>query len=61
MILGGIIVFDRKGNIRYAYQEEFTRELPVDHIRKALRQIVEEGNMKHCSRSCVSEQHVQSE
>ncbi len=61
MVLGGIIVFDRKGNIRYACQEEFTKELPVDHIRKALKLIVEESNIKRRSRSCVSELDAPSE
>jgi peroxiredoxin len=44
MILGGVIVFDRRGKIRYAHQEAFTRELPVDEIRAALRRVVEEDN-----------------
>ena len=42
MILGGVIVFDRRGNIRYAHQEQFSHELPVDEIRAAIRQVVDE-------------------
>jgi hypothetical protein len=40
MILGGVIIFDREGRIRYAHQEKFTRELPVDEIRSAIREVV---------------------
>lgn len=60
MILGGIIIFDRKGNVRYGYQEEFTRELPVDQIRQALTQIVEESIMKRRTKLCASEISVPS-
>ena len=42
IILGGVIVFDRRGNIRYAHQERFSHELPVDEIRAAIRQVVDE-------------------
>jgi peroxiredoxin len=45
MILGGVIVFDRRGNIRYAHQEEFSHELPVDEIRAAIRQVVDEETL----------------
>lgn len=54
MILGGILVFDRKGNIRYAYQEEFTQEAPVDQIRNALRQVIAESLAKRSSGSRAS-------
>jgi AhpC/TSA antioxidant enzyme len=42
MILGGVLVFNRNGHIRYAYQEQFTRELPIDEIRAAIHQVVNE-------------------
>ena len=45
MILGGVIVFDRLGNIRYAHQEQFAHELPVDEIRAAIRQVVDEETL----------------
>lgn len=51
MTLGGILVFDRKGNIRYAYQEQFTREVPIDQIRNALRQVIDESHTSKSS-SC---------
>jgi hypothetical protein len=46
MMLGGVIVFDREGRIRYAHQEQFTRELPVDEIRTAIRQVVMEDTKR---------------
>ena len=49
MVLGGVIVFDRRGNIRYAYQDEFSIELPVDEIRAAIRQVVEEDKLGNSS------------
>lgn len=54
MILGGIIIFDRRGNIRYAHQEQFSRELPVDKIRAALRLVVEEGHNRRNESACSS-------
>eukprot|EP00429_Kryptoperidinium_foliaceum_P010249 CAMPEP_0176003290 /NCGR_PEP_ID=MMETSP0120_2-20121206/1097_1 /TAXON_ID=160619 /ORGANISM="Kryptoperidinium foliaceum, Strain CCMP 1326" /LENGTH=286 /DNA_ID=CAMNT_0017335927 /DNA_START=348 /DNA_END=1206 /DNA_ORIENTATION=+ len=49
VLLGGVIIFDRKGNIRYAHPEHFGQQLPVDEIREALRKVVDEGNQKHSS------------
>jgi len=42
MVLGGVIVFDRQGVIRHAFQEQFSIELNVDEIRAAIRKVVEE-------------------
>lgn len=40
ILLGGIIVFDEKGEIRYARLEEAGQELPVDEIREVLDELV---------------------
>ena len=40
MVLGGVLVFDRKGQLQYAYKEEFGLELPVDEIRTAIKTII---------------------
>jgi len=40
MVLGGVMVFDRKGQLQYAYKEEFGMELPVDEIRTAIQTII---------------------
>jgi peroxiredoxin len=45
MVLGGVIVFDRRGNIRYAYQDQFSIELPVDEIKAAISQVVDEDTL----------------
>lgn len=60
MTLGGILVFDRKGNIRYAYQEEFTREAPIDQIRNALRLVIEENLAKRTSKSSACDFNASS-
>ena len=39
-VLGGIIVFDAKGEIRYAYLEQAGEELPVESIRSVLDELV---------------------
>lgn len=55
MILGGIVIFDRKGNLKYAHEEQFGRELPVDEIRAVLKRLVQEGNSKRRESVCSSE------
>ncbi|KAL7525182.1 hypothetical protein ACHAWF_001244 [Thalassiosira exigua] len=40
---GGIIIFDNKGNARYAYREETGFEVPVDDIIAAVK-TVKAGN-----------------
>ena len=50
MVLGGVIVFDRRGNIRYAYQDQIAVELPVDEIRAAIRHVVEEDTLGNGNR-----------
>lgn len=41
LILGGVLIFDAKGNIRYAYQEKSgAEELPVEELRSVLNAIV---------------------
>ena len=53
MVLGGVIVFDRQGNIRYAYQEQIGVELPIDEIRAAIRQVVDWDTLGNSSRSSL--------
>jgi AhpC/TSA antioxidant enzyme len=40
MVLGGIMVFNRSGELQYTYQEKFGEELPVNEIREAIQQII---------------------
>jgi hypothetical protein len=40
MLLGGVMVFDRKGELQYAYKEKFGLALPVDEIRTAINNII---------------------
>ncbi|KAG7342959.1 AhpC/TSA antioxidant enzyme [Nitzschia inconspicua] len=43
VILGGVLIFDAKGNIRYAFQENSTgEELPIEEFRCALNAIIAE-------------------
>ncbi|KAG7342960.1 AhpC/TSA antioxidant enzyme [Nitzschia inconspicua] len=43
LILGGVLIFDAKGNIRYAYQEKSgAEELPIEEFRCALNAIIAE-------------------
>ncbi|KAG7337797.1 AhpC/TSA antioxidant enzyme [Nitzschia inconspicua] len=39
---GGLIIFDKKGNPRYAYQEDMGNDLPVTDILHALEQLRQE-------------------
>ena len=42
LVLGGVIIFDAKGNIQYAYQEKSgAEELPVEEFRVALNAIID--------------------
>lgn len=40
MALGGVMIFDRKGRLQYAYKEEIGLELPLDEIRMAIKGIM---------------------
>jgi hypothetical protein len=42
-LLGGILIFNQQGKIRYAYQEIFGAPLPVKEIRQALQQVIDEA------------------
>lgn len=44
LLLGGVLIFNRKGELRYAHPEIFLQELPVDIIREALNRILKEGD-----------------
>ena len=39
IVKGGIILFDKYGIAKFAYEEESGSELPIDEIRKALQAI----------------------
>lgn len=54
MILGGVLIFDRKGVIRHAFQEQFGAELNVDKIRAAIRQVVDEDTLGSSFRTLVT-------
>jgi len=40
---GGIIIFDKNGKARYAYEEETGYEIPVDDILAAINKVKEES------------------
>ena len=40
LILGGVVILDKRGIIKYAHQERFGLELPVEEIKRELQQIV---------------------
>lgn len=42
VILGGIMVFNRKGEVQYVYKEKAAEELPVDEIRSAILEVMNE-------------------
>ena len=44
MTLGGVLIFNQRGQLKYAYQEKFGMELPLKEIRTAIQTIIEEGN-----------------
>lgn len=44
MVLGGIIIFGKDGNAKFAYQEETGREIPVDDILAAVDSIISDAN-----------------
>ena len=47
LILGGVIIFDAKGNIQYAYQEKSgAEELPIEEFRVALNAVID-GQQLH--------------
>ena len=39
MIQGGLIIFDKDGNVRYAYEEIIGDELDIDDIVAALQEV----------------------
>jgi hypothetical protein len=39
LIQGGIIIFDKHGNARYAYREETGSEVPIDDIISAVKMV----------------------
>ena len=43
MILGGVMVFNRRGDLKYAVQERFGLELPLDEIRQAVQVVLDEA------------------
>lgn len=44
MIQGGLIIFDKEGNARYAYEEIIGDELMIDDIVAALEDIAKDDN-----------------
>jgi hypothetical protein len=42
-LLGGILIFNQQGKIRYAYQDIFGAPLPVKEIRQVLQQVIDEA------------------
>lgn len=40
LFLGGVMVFNRSGEVQYAYQEKFGLELPLDEIRDAIHDVI---------------------
>lgn len=42
LILGGVLIFDARGNIQYAYQEKSgAEELPIEEFRTALNTVID--------------------
>jgi hypothetical protein len=46
IIQGGVLIFDRAGTLRLAYEEEIGDELSVDDILAGLRALEQEGNQE---------------
>jgi hypothetical protein len=44
LIQGGIVIFDNKGNARYAYEEIIGDELVIDDIVAALEDVANDKN-----------------
>ncbi|CAB9513710.1 regulatory protein FAM213A [Seminavis robusta] len=42
MLLGGVMVFNRKGELQYAYKEQIGLPLPIDEIRTAIKEVMNE-------------------
>lgn len=38
-VMGGVLIFDRRGNLRFAYEEAYGEELDMDVIREAIAEI----------------------
>ena len=43
LVKGGVIIFDKKGKPKYAYQEVTGNQMPVDDIAAAVKSIKEES------------------
>ena len=51
-VMGGVLIFDRKGNLRFTYEEEYGEELDMNVIGQAIAEI--RGNSDSSSSSDLS-------
>lgn len=48
---GGLLIFDKRGRLRYAYHEEYGSELDMDIVKRAIDEIRKSGRRDDCGTS----------
>mmetsp|Transcript_14355 Transcript_14355/g.28964 ORF Transcript_14355/g.28964 Transcript_14355/m.28964 type:complete len:90 (-) Transcript_14355:273-542(-) len=51
-VMGGVLIFDRKGNLRFAHEEVYGEELDMEVIKQAIAEI--RGHSDQSSNSDLS-------